>query len=178
MTLNDKKKGKTMRTLNEKSHAGSPRARNAFAMIVAAFPLAVLANVWTGEKAANTVYTMADYSARENWQEDAAPSGASAVADFSKMTGNGVFVRIPESLTLGRAIGAAYAIRPVLVGDGTLVLARGSSNPSLQRVQIYSSFYMSAYPRKLELYQVDVCGDLTVYPYYGSTGDVNFRADR
>lgn len=178
MTLNDKKKGKTMRTLNEKSHAGSPHARNLFAMIFAALPFAVLANVWIGEKAANTVYTMADYSARENWQEDAAPSGASAVADFSAMTGNGVFVRIPESLTLGQAKGAAYAVRPVLVGEGTLNFSRGSTDPSLERISLYSSLRMDVYPRKMKLYQVNMCGDLYASPYYCSNGDANFRADR
>ena len=166
MTLNDKKKGKTMRTLKGKSHAGSPRARNSFAMIFAALPFAVLANVWIGEKAANTVYTMADYSARGNWQEDAAPSGASAVADFSKMTGNGVFVRIPASLTLGRALGAAYAVRPVLVGEGTLNFSRGSTDPSLERISLYSSLRMDVYPRKMKLSQVNMCGDLYANPYY------------
>ena len=136
------------------------------------------ANVWKGVTSANMVYTMADYSLPGNWNESEAPNGASAIADFSAMTVGGVFVRIPDSLTLGVAKGSAYAIRPVLVGDGTLVLARGSSNPSLQRVQIYSNFGMSVYPRIMELYQVDVCGDFSVYPYYKSTGDVNFRADR
>ena len=67
-------------------------------MIVVAIPFAVFANVWTGEKTANTVYTMADYSAAGNWQENAAPSGAAAVADLSTMTADGVFVRIPQSL--------------------------------------------------------------------------------
>ena len=146
--------------------------------LVAIAAFAAKANVWKGVTSANMVYTMADYSLPGNWNESEAPNGASAIADFSAMTVGGVFVRIPDSLTLGVAKGSAYAIRPVLVGDGTLVLARGSSNPSLQRVQIYSNFGMSVYPRIMELYQVDVCGDFSVYPYYKSTGDVNFRADR
>ena len=144
---------------------------------IAAF--AAKANVWKGVTSANTAYTMADYSLPGNWNESGAPNGASATADFSAMTVGGVFVRIPGSLTLGVAKGgSAYDIRPVIVGDGTLVLDGGSSNPSLQRVQIYSSFGMSIYPRFMELYQVDVCGDFSAYPYYKSTGDVNFRADR
>lgn len=146
--------------------------------LVAIAAFAAKANVWKGVTSANMVYTMADYSLPGNWNESEAPNGASAIADFSAMTVGGVFVRIPDSLTLGVAKGSAYAIRPVLVGDGTLVLARGASNPSLQRVQIYSNFGMSVYPRIMELYQVDVCGDFSVYPYYKSTGDVNFRADR
>ena len=48
-----------------------------------ALPAALLANVWQGELAHNTPYSMSDYSLPGNWQEDAAPNGASAVADFS-----------------------------------------------------------------------------------------------
>ena len=141
-------------------------------------PVVVVANVWQGVTTANTVHTMADYSARANWAENAAPNGASAVADFSAMTGDGVFVRIPESLTLGQAKGAAYAIRPVLVGEGTLNFSRGSTDPALERIRLYADLSMNVYPRKMKTYQSDICGDYYANPYFCANGDTNFRADR
>ena len=146
----------------------------------AALPLAVFANVWNGVTTANDVYTMADYSLPGNWQEEAAPNAASAVADFSAMTGDGVFVRLPTSLTLGVAKGKSGAVRPALVGDGTLVCTRGSStDPSLSQVQLYSYLSMNAgNSRKMNLYQVEMCGDMYADPFYCSSGDTNFRADR
>ena len=150
------------------------------AELVAIAAFTAKANIWDGVTSSNTVYTMADYSLPGNWNELEAPNGASATADFSTMTVGGVFVRIPDSLTLGVAKGGnAYDICPVIVGDGTLAFDRGGGgNPQLQRVQLYSSLSMSAYPRFMELYQTEVCGDFSIYPYYKSTGDVNFRADR
>jgi hypothetical protein len=121
---------------------------------------------------------MADYSAPANWAENEAPNGTKAVADLSKITTDGVFVKLPTSLTLATVKGADYSIRPVLVGDGTLVFNRTDNSSAAQRVQLYTDISMNNYPWKLALYQTDVCGDFSVYPYYFSSGDVNFRADR
>ena len=148
------------------------------AMSVAALPFVVLANVWIGEKSANTVHTMANYSSGGNWQEDAAPNGVNTIADFSSMTGNGVFIRLPSSLTLGSALGVDGGRRPILVGEGTLNFRNGANDSLLKWVTLYANLLMDDYPKNMLMYQVDMCGDFYVNPYYRSNGDVNFRADR
>ena len=125
-----------------------------------------------------------DYSLEGNWEEGAVASGIGATADFSIATSGKRFVRIPEGLTLGKAVGyGGSESTTILLGGQLLTLQMATSGSNSQgslNYKTYGSLCTLPYadlidaPRGLDLCCCSVAGDVRIgAQFFRGTGGSN-----
>ena len=130
-----------------------------------------------------------DYSLEGNWEEGAVASGVGATADFSIATSGKRFVRIPEGLTLGKAVGyGGSESTTILVGGQLLTLQMATSGSNSQGSLNYKTYgtvctlpYAALIdaPRGLDLCCCSVAGDVRIGAQFfrGTGGNNAIRLD-